>query len=101
MVGGVLERGVQHRSGRVGAVIEELGDSRSGKRNGAPVGFPGFKSKHRSRLSVRFTTGAIRCETKHAVLPRLGRIKLHEDASRLVGKVDVGTARVLSATAGV
>ena len=77
------------------------GDSRSGKRKGGPVGFPRFKSKHRSRLSVRFTTGAIRCETKHAVLPRLGRIKLHEDASRLVGKVDVGTARVLSATAGV
>ena len=78
--------------------LKNWGDSRSGKRKGAPVGFPRFKSKHRSRLSVRFTTGAIRCETKHAVLPRLGRIKLHEDASRLVGKVDVGTARVLSAT---
>jgi hypothetical protein len=42
-------------------------------------------------------SGAIRCETKHAVLPRLGRIKLHEDASGLVGKVDGGTARVMSA----
>lgn len=73
------------------------GDSRSGKRKGAPVGFPRFKSKHRSRLSVRFTTGAIRCETKHAVLPRLGRVKLHEDASGLVDKVDAGTARVISA----
>ena len=78
--------------------LKNWGDSRSGKRKGAPVGFARFKSKHRSRLSVRFTTGAIRCETKHAVLPRLGRIKLHEDASRLVGKVDVGTARVMSAT---
>ena len=77
--------------------LKNWGDSRSGKRKGAPVGFARFKSKHRTRLSCRFTTGAIRCETKHAVLPRLGRIKLHEDASRLVGKVDVGTARVMSA----
>jgi putative transposase len=45
--------------------LKNWGDSRSGKRKGAPVGFPRFKSKHRSRLSVRFTTGAIRCETKH------------------------------------
>lgn len=73
------------------------GDSRSGKRKGAPVGFPRFKSKHRTRLSCRFTTGAIRCETKHAVLPRLGRIKMHEDAAGLVSKVDTGTARVMSA----
>ena len=65
------------------------------------MGFPRFKAKHRSRLSVRFTTGAIRCETKHAVLPRLGRVKLHEDAAGLVDKVDAGTARVLSAAAGV
>ena len=81
--------------------LKNWGDSRSGKRKGGPVGFPRFKSKHRSKLSVRFTTGAIRCETKHAVLPRLGRIKLHEDAADLVGKVDVGTARVMSAAAGV
>lgn len=77
--------------------LKNWGDSRSGKRKGASVGFPRFKSKHRSRLSVRFTTGAIRCETKHAVLPRLGRVKLHEDASGLVDKVDAGTARVISA----
>jgi IS605 OrfB family transposase len=78
--------------------LKNWGDSRAGKRKGGPVGFPRFKSKHRSRLSVRFTTGAIRCETKHAVLPRLGRIKLHEDAAGLVGNLDAGTARVMSAT---
>jgi len=77
--------------------LKNWGDSRTGKRKGAPAGFPRFKSKHRSRLSCRFTTGAIRCETKHAILPRLGRIKLHENASGLVGKVDAGAARVLSA----
>jgi IS605 OrfB family transposase len=78
--------------------LKNWGDSRSGKRKGAPAGFPRFKSRHRSRLSCRFTTGAIHCQTKHAVLPRLGRIKLHEDAAGLVAKVDAGSARVMSAT---
>jgi len=88
------------RPGQPGPVIEELGDSPSGKRKGAPVGFPRFKSRRSSRLSVRFTTGAIRCETRHAVLPRLGRIKLHENGADLVAKVEAGTARVISAAAG-
>jgi hypothetical protein len=77
--------------------LKNWGDSRSGKRKGAPVGFPRFKSRHRASGSVRFTTGAIRCESKHAVLPRLGRIKLHEDASGLVERVSAGDARVISA----
>ena len=80
--------------------LKNWGDSRTGKRKSAPTGFPRFKSRHRSRLSVRFTTEAIRCEAKYAALPRLGRIKLHEDTSRRVGKVDVGTARGMSAAAG-
>ena len=53
--------------------LKNWGDSRSGKRKGAPVGFPRFKSKHRSRLSVRFTTGAIRCETKHGSPATVGQ----------------------------
>lgn len=73
-------------------------DSRTGKRKGARAGFPRFRPKHRSRLSCRFTTGAIRCEARHAVLPRLGRIRLHEDGTALVSKIDAGTARILSAT---
>jgi IS605 OrfB family transposase len=77
--------------------LKNWGDSRSGRRKGAPVGFPRFKSRRRSSLSVRFTTGAIRCQTHHAVLPRLGRIKLHEDASGLVQRVNAGDARVMSA----
>lgn len=72
-------------------------DSRKGKRKGKPVGFPRFRSKRRARPSVRFTTGAIRCEPGHAVLPRLGRIKLHEHAD-LVTLVAAGDARILSAT---
>jgi putative transposase len=65
-------------------------DSRKGQRKGTPVGFPRFRSRHKTRPSIRFTTGAIRCERAHAVLPRLGRIKLHE-------RSDLGGGRVLSA----
>jgi putative transposase len=72
-------------------------DSRAGKRKGARAGFPRFRSRHNSRLSCRFTTGAIRCEARHAVLPRLGRIRLHEEASSLAGKVGAGAVRILSA----
>jgi len=70
--------------------LKNWGDSRKGKRKGKPAGFPRFKSRRRARPSIRFTTGAIRCEATHAVLPRLGRIKLHERAG-------LGDARVLSA----
>ena len=71
--------------------LKNWADSRKGRRKGRPVGFPRFRSRRRARPSVRFTTGAIRCESTHAVLPRLGRIKLHERA-------DPGDARVLSAS---
>jgi len=73
-------------------------DSRKGKRKGKPAGFPRFRSKRKARLSVRFTTGAFRCEARHAVLPRIGRVKLHEDGRRLADLVAAGTARVRSVT---
>ncbi|NJP35235.1 IS607 family element RNA-guided endonuclease TnpB [Micromonospora thermarum] len=75
-------------------------DSRRRTRAGKPVRFPRFKSRRRSTPSVRFTTGAIRVEPdrKHVVLPRLGRLKLHESARKLVRRLDAGTARILSAT---
>jgi IS605 OrfB family transposase len=80
--------------------LQNWSDSRSGRRAGRPVGFPRFKSRHRSRPSVRFTTGAIRVEPDrmHVVLPRLGRLKLHESARKLARRLDNGTARILSAT---
>jgi IS605 OrfB family transposase len=78
--------------------LKNWGDSRNGKRKGKRVGFPRFKSKRKARPSIRFTTGALRCEARHAVLPRIGRIKLREDGRRLVDLVAAGTARVLSAS---
>ncbi len=49
---------------------------------------------------MRFTTGTIRVEPdrKHVVLPRLGRLKLHESARKLARRLDNGTARIMSAT---
>ena len=41
---------------------------------------------------MRFTTGAIRVEPdrKHVVLPRLGRLKLHESARKLARRLESG-----------
>jgi IS605 OrfB family transposase len=76
--------------------LKNWGDSRKGKRKGKPAGFPRFKSRRKASPSVRFTTGSFRCEPRYAVLPRIGRVKLHEDGRRLAGLVAAGTARVLS-----
>jgi transposase len=76
--------------------LKNWGDSRKGKRKGRAMGFPRFKSKRKARPSIRFTTGAFRCEDHHAVLPRIGRVKLHEDGRRLSDLAAAGTARVLS-----
>ncbi|WP_433200849.1 IS607 family element RNA-guided endonuclease TnpB [Dactylosporangium sp. CS-047395] len=80
--------------------LKNWADSRTGKRTGRPFGFPRFKSRRRSTPSVRFTTGAIRVEPDriHVVLPRLGRLTLHESARKLARRLDNGTARIMSAT---
>ena len=80
--------------------LKNWSDFRSGRRAGRRMGFPRFKSRRRSTPSVRFTTGAIRVEPdrKHVVLPRLGRLKLHESARKLARRLDAGTARIVSAT---
>ncbi|MFG3690656.1 IS607 family element RNA-guided endonuclease TnpB [Micromonospora sp. NPDC047740] len=80
--------------------LKNWSDSRTGKRAGRRVGFPRFKSRRRATPSVRFITGAIRVEAdrKHVVLPRLGRLKLHESARKLARRLEAGTARILSAT---
>ncbi|MEU0156717.1 helix-turn-helix domain-containing protein [Micromonospora fulviviridis] len=80
--------------------LKNWSQSRSGTRAGRPVGFPRFKSRRRSTPSVRFTTGTIRVEPDrmHIVLPRLGRLKLHESARAMARRLDNGTARIMSAT---
>ncbi|MFF5206444.1 IS607 family element RNA-guided endonuclease TnpB [Streptosporangium sp. NPDC000396] len=74
--------------------------SRAGTRTGKPPGFPRFKSKHRTILSCRFTTGVIRLEAdrRHVTLPRLGTIRTAESTRKLARHLERGTGRILSAT---
>lgn len=82
------------------AAFDNYARSKSGKRKGARMGVPRFKPKRKTRLSCRFTTGAIRVDAdgRHVTLPRLGTIRTHEPTSKLLIRVQAGTARVLSAT---
>jgi putative transposase len=80
---------------QLAAALKNWGESRKGKRAGRVMRFPRFKSKRKAVKSCRFTTGVIRCEERYAVLPRIGRIRLHEiPAPELLD----GTARILAAT---
>ena len=74
--------------------------STNGTRKGSRVGFPRFKSKHRTVLSCRFTTGTLRVEEdrRHITLPRLGTIRTHENTRKLHRRLAGGSARILSAT---
>lgn len=74
--------------------------SRAGKRAGRRVGFPRFAKKGRDRDRVTFTTGAIRVEPdrRHVTLPRIGRVRVHENTRRLERLVAKGRARILAAT---
>jgi len=85
---------------QVKANLGQRAAERSGKRKGRKVGFPRFKSRRRARPSIRFTTGVIRVEPghKHVTLPRVGTIKTHESTRKLARRLEIGTARIVSAT---
>ncbi|WP_375001577.1 IS607 family element RNA-guided endonuclease TnpB [Aeromicrobium sp. CTD01-1L150] len=74
--------------------------SRAGRRDGKRVGFPRFAKKGRDRDRVTFTTGAIRVEPdrRHVTLPRIGTVRVHENARRLERLIGKGRARILAAT---
>ncbi|RSS97651.1 transposase [Streptomyces sp. WAC05292] len=82
------------------AAFDNYAKSKQGKRRGRRMGSPRFKSKRKARLACRFTTGTIRVDTggRHVTLPRLGMIRTHEPTVKLLGRVQAGTARILSAT---
>ncbi|MFF3984676.1 IS607 family element RNA-guided endonuclease TnpB [Streptomyces sp. 900105755] len=82
------------------AAFDNYAKSRQGKRRGRAMGMPRLKSKRKARLSCRFTTGTIRVDAdgRHVTLPRLGTIRTHEPAGKLLAGVQAGTARILSAT---
>ncbi|MGW5188333.1 hypothetical protein ACWEOO_03695 [Kribbella sp. NPDC004138] len=63
---------------QLAAALKNWADSRSRQRQGRAMGFPRFKTKHKAVKSCRFTTGAIGCDERYAILPRIGRVRLHE-----------------------
>jgi putative transposase len=71
--------------------------SRRRKRGGRRVGFPRFKSKGRTRDRFRLT-GTFAVERRSVQLPKLGRIRIHEDASCLVLGIRTARFRITSAT---
>jgi putative transposase len=80
---------------QLAAALKNWGDSRKGTRARRAMGFPRFKSKRKTVKSCRFTTGVIGCEDRYAVLPRIGRVRLHENpAPELLD----GTGRIMAAT---
>ncbi|WP_326757498.1 IS607 family element RNA-guided endonuclease TnpB [Streptomyces phaeochromogenes] len=82
------------------AAFDNYSKSKRGQRKGKRVGAPRFKSKRKTRLACRFTTGTIRVESggRHVTLPRLGTIRTHEPTVKLLARVKDGRARILSAT---
>jgi putative transposase len=81
------------------AALKGFSDSRHGRRAGRRVGFPLFKRRGRSRESYKYTTGSFGVSGRTRVqLPRVGHVRTHEPTTKLLAKVQAGTARVLSAT---
>lgn len=80
--------------------LHNWADSRHGKRAGAKMAFPRFRSRNRTALSFSYTTGAFRPNNDRVSvqLPRIGRVHTHERLDRLVNAVQAGQARVLRAT---
>jgi putative transposase len=82
------------------AALHAWSDAKAGRRAGRRVGFPRFKSRHRDRGRVRFTTGAMRLapDRRHVVVPVIGRLRSKETTRRLERLVVKGRAKVLSMT---
>ena len=71
--------------------------SQAGRRPGPRVRFPRFKKKGRCRDRFRLT-GAIHVEERHVRLPRLGRLRLCEEATPLLKRIQAGSVQISAAT---
>ena len=66
------------------------------------MGFPRFKKKHRCREAYRIGTGVTRLtDRRHVQLPRLGVVRLGENARRLDRLIGKHMARIKTATVSV
>lgn len=71
-----------------------------GNRKAGRARMPRFKSKRRSRMSCRFTTGSFGLvrDRRHVQLPVIGVVRTAESTRKLARRVEAGTARIRSAT---
>jgi len=71
-----------------------------GNRKAGRTRMPRFKSKHRARLTCRFTTGSFGLgpDRRHVQLPVIGLVRTHESTRKLARHLEAGTARIRSAT---
>jgi len=73
--------------------------SKTGSRKGPKVGFPRFRKKGIDPVRCTYTTGALRVEdSRHVVLPGVGRVRTAENIRPIASHVQRGTGRVLAAT---
>lgn len=79
--------------------LKNWSGARTGSRKGGAVGFPRFKRRS-GRASFAYTTGSIHVldDRRSVQLPRLGRVRAHENTRKLHRRIANGTARILRAT---
>lgn len=68
------------------AALKNYFDSQKGKRKGARVGFPKFKSKKNKRQSFRLNNDKFKVSGHDLSVPKLGRVNMAE-ALRFAGKI--------------
>jgi putative transposase len=80
------------------AGLKNFFDSRSGKRKGRKVGFPGWrKRKHGGRFRYD-SDRAAPADSRTVYLPGVGKVATREDMDWLVDRLDTDRGRVLGAT---
>ena len=72
---------------------------RAGERSGLRPGFPRFRRKGRDTDRYRVSTGSFGvCDRRHVKLPRVGRVRTHENTRRLHRLLEIGRAMILNVT---
>ena len=73
--------------------------SRSGNMEGRKAGFPKFKKRGRDQDRYTITTGAFGVADRHHVkIPKLGRVRVHENMRKIERLIASDRARILSMT---
>ncbi|HEY0934216.1 MAG TPA: RNA-guided endonuclease TnpB family protein [Trebonia sp.] len=73
--------------------------SKRGDREGLRMRFPRFRKKGKDSVRCTYTTGALRVDdSRHVVLPGVGRVRTAENLRLIYRHIRHGTGRLLSAT---